>query len=127
VEYNSPTGISSAEEISKRLNFIRLQNNLNQEGLAKALHISQPAISKYLKGRTPPPDVLLNFAQLGQTSIEWILTGQKKYSYEKNEMIVREDAAVYGADIDIILAEKIAKLSAEAKITISNLIDLLAK
>jgi len=65
---------AASREISKRINFIMFELGINQIQLAKMLNITQPAISKYLKGRVPPPFVLLNLAKFSGKSIEWILT-----------------------------------------------------
>ncbi len=60
--------------------------------MADTLGISQPAISLYLKGRVPPADVLFRIASLGETTVEWLLSGDEK----KSEQLVREKTALYG-------------------------------
>lgn len=125
MEYNISIEISNIKTITERVNFIRRQANLNQEQLAAKLHISQPAVSKYLKDRIPPADILLKLADLGGTTIEWILTGQKRHFYAEENMRVKEKDSSYFIDIDIQLAHKIALLTPKAKQTVKNLIDLL--
>ena len=125
MEYKTSIEISQIKEISNRINFIRRQNNLTQEQLAEELGISQPAVSKYLKERIPPADVLYNLAKLGKTTIEWILSGEKRYFYEEGSGRVKDSEEAYSADADIVLAKKIALLPTEAKKTISEMIDLL--
>ncbi|KAA3613195.1 MAG: XRE family transcriptional regulator [Calditrichaeota bacterium] len=125
MEYKTSNEINKAKEISDRIDFIRRQNNLTQEQLAVELNISQPAVSKYLKERIPPSDVLLKLARLGQTTIEWILSGEKRYFYEDQASRVKDNEDTYSVDTDIILARKIALLPTEAKKTISDMIDLL--
>ncbi len=70
--------MSSKKQISERIRTIMAQAQLTQQRLASLLGISQPAVSQYLQGRIPPPEVLLNIARLGDTTIEWILTGDKR-------------------------------------------------
>ena len=124
MEYNIPNKISNNEAIFERINFIRLQLNLSQEQLALKLNISQPAVSKYLKTRIPPADVLLRLANFGQTTVEWILTGEKKYFYQRGNSIVSDQQNEY-IDFDLQLAAKISKLPAKSKKLISQMVDLL--
>lgn len=110
-------------EITRRVDHIRRQRGLNQEQLASELGISQPAVSKYLKNRIPPPQILLKIAKLGQTTVEWILTGKKSYLYsnESESARVREDTIRY--DADLILAKKLSLLPAPVRRSIETLID----
>lgn len=101
-------------EIAGRIDLIRLQKGFTQQQLAAELHISQSAMSKYMKERIPAPDVLLRLAQLGNTTIEWILTGRKSYFYEENTPSVREHSAGYH-DADRALARDIAALPSEIR------------
>ena len=122
--YDISNEINPIEKIINRINLIRVQNNLNQEQLAKKLHISQPAVSKYLKDRIPPAEILLKLARLGGTTIEWLLTGKKQYfAVEPN--VIKEGSGNYSFDMDIQLASKISGLDAEAKDTLLRLINLL--
>ena len=86
------------EEISRRIDWIRKQNGLSQEQLARLLRVSQPAVSHYLKRRIPPADILLEIARLGNTTIEWILTGEKSYFYTR----VKEEDASYDAELKVL-------------------------
>ncbi len=79
--------VSTAQRIRK----IMKQKELTQKDLSEILGISQPAISLYLQGRMPPADILYQIAQLGGTSVEWILTG-----IESEQGIVKESEPVYG-------------------------------
>lgn len=76
--------------------------------MAKTLQVSQPAISKYLRDRTPPAETLLRLAELGQTTIEWILLGRKSYVHESGAARVAEPSPAYDADWQ--LAQKVAAL-----------------
>jgi transcriptional regulator with XRE-family HTH domain len=68
------------------------QARITQQELASLIGTSQPAISMYLKGRIPPADVLYKIAQIGQTTVEWLLTGDV-YS---EKAIIREPQVDYG-------------------------------
>lgn len=124
-DFSSSNAIS-AEEIRQRLLHIQSQSGLTQAQLAKYLKIGQPAVSKYLRGRIPPADVLYKMARLGKTTMEWILHGEKSYFYASGATI-REPAVSYDAlpDADIRLARRIARLPAEARQVLRQLIDLL--
>ena len=56
---------------------------VNQNQLAQLLNVTQPAVSKYLQGRVPPPYVLLDLSKLSGRSIEWILTGINQPKIQK--------------------------------------------
>ncbi|WP_457566710.1 helix-turn-helix domain-containing protein [Caldithrix abyssi] len=113
------------DEVARRIEMIRRQQGLTQLQLARALHVSQAAISKYLKERIPPAEVLYRLARLGQTTVEWILTGEKTYWFGRQEGQVQETGATY--DADLALAKKISALPAEARQAVIALIDLLKK
>jgi len=127
MEYNISIKISDIKIITERVDFIRRQKNLNQEQLAAKLNISQPAVSKYLKDRIPPADILLKLANLGGTTVEWILTGEKRHFYMDEAMQIKEKDNPYTVDTDIHLAYKIARLKPKARQSIKNLIEILYK
>jgi transcriptional regulator with XRE-family HTH domain len=81
-----------SKELPRRIRMIMQQRKLTQKDMADTLGISQPAISLYLKGRVPPADVLFRIASLGETTVEWLLSGDEK----KSEQLVREKTALYG-------------------------------
>lgn len=86
------------KEISGRILEITEHHNMNQQAFAAFLKISQPAVSNYLKGRIPPPDVLLKISSLGGRSIEWILTGQE----QNFSSSVRETDIPYEPDHELL-------------------------
>jgi transcriptional regulator with XRE-family HTH domain len=86
---NSPNKI----QIGLRIQAIMKAAGITQRGIANYLGVSQPAVSFYLQGRLPPADVLLKIARLGDTTIEWILTGEEK---SKQKFAVKETAGKYG-------------------------------
>ena len=109
----------NATEVTRRIESIRRQKGWTQEELAAQLGISQPAVSKYLRDRIPPAAVLLRLARLGNTTVEWLLTGQKSYLYEAPR--VREKSAAY--DIDYTLARKIAALPPPLRQAVETLLE----
>ena len=109
-----PNKILNPSEIAERIDLIRQHNKFTQQQLAQNLGISQAAISKYLNERIPPPEVLLRLADLGRTTIEWILTGEKTYFFEDSRSAVRERPAE-GYDAERALARDIAGLPAEVR------------
>ncbi|MEW5807618.1 MAG: helix-turn-helix transcriptional regulator [Acidobacteriota bacterium] len=61
--------------IGLRIRRIRKEAKLRQRELAALLGTTQSAIHKYEHGIIPEPRRLLKLADIGHTSIEWILTG----------------------------------------------------
>ena len=92
------------KEIARRIQQIMDDTGITQQELADLMGISQPAVSLYLKGRMPPPAVLLQIARLGETTVEWMLTGEK--GNEGNSSSVREKRPVYGNQIPLLILWK---------------------
>ncbi len=82
------------QALSARIRTIMRKQGLTQNEFADLLGISQPAVSQYLQGRVPPADVLLPLARLGNTSIEWLLTGDEKTA--EAPLAVKESPTAYG-------------------------------
>ena len=61
--------------MGKRIRQIRSRAELRQWELAKFLGTTQSAVHKYEHGVVPEPRRLVELARVGNTSIEWILTG----------------------------------------------------
>ena len=61
--------------VSHHIRQVMQEEGLTQKAMASLLGISQPAISQYLQGRLPPAPVLYAIARVGNTSLEWLLTG----------------------------------------------------
>jgi transcriptional regulator with XRE-family HTH domain len=62
--------------MGQRIKRIRTHAGLRQWELARELGTTQSAVHKYEHGVVPEPRRLLRLAQIGSTSIEWILTGR---------------------------------------------------
>ena len=61
--------------LGARIRKIRTQAELRQWELARLLGTTQSAVHKYEHGVVPEPRRLVELARIGNTSIEWILTG----------------------------------------------------
>jgi len=81
--------------VGHRIAVIMRKAGITQRQLADSLGISQPAVSLYLQGRLPPPDVLLKIARLGNTSMEWLLTGEEDGNAPVPSTGVREPSEPY--------------------------------
>ena len=96
-------------EISARIRLLMKQMQLTQRGLAEQLNISQPAVSQYLQGRVPPPEVLWRLSRLSGRSLEWILTGESASGAPR----VHAPPAVYGQEA--VLLTLWSRLPAEVR------------
>ena len=64
------------KEIGKRIKRLRKEKGLKQWQMADMLGATQPAIHKYENGILPEVKRLLELSRVGNTSMEWILTGR---------------------------------------------------
>jgi transcriptional regulator with XRE-family HTH domain len=62
--------------IGERIKSLRKAKGLRQWQMAELLGATQPAVHKYENGILPEVKRLLELARIGNTSIEWILTGR---------------------------------------------------
>jgi len=62
--------------IGQRIKQLRKARGLRQWQMAELLGATQPAVHKYENGILPEVKRLLELARIGNTSIEWILTGR---------------------------------------------------
>lgn len=74
--------------IGQRIKHLRKTRGLRQWQMAQLLGATQPAVHKYENGILPEVKRLLELARIGDTSIEWILTGEhwENGSAEMNRM-----------------------------------------
>lgn len=63
--------------VGSRLLHIRHKLGLTQERLAEKWNVSQTAIKNFEAGRVPHPTFLLLYSDLGDVTVEWILTGKE--------------------------------------------------
>lgn len=64
------------KEIGTRIKRLRKEAGLRQWQLAQLIGATQPAIHMYERGVLPEPRRLLELARIGNTTVEWILTGR---------------------------------------------------
>jgi len=64
------------KEIGARIKRLRKEAGLRQWQLAEMVGATQPAIHMYERGVLPEPKRLLEIARIGNTTVEWILTGR---------------------------------------------------
>ncbi len=62
--------------IGQRIKALRKSKGMRQWQMAERLGATQPAVHKYENGILPEVKRLLELARIGNTSIEWILTGR---------------------------------------------------
>ncbi|MDH3627523.1 MAG: helix-turn-helix domain-containing protein [Acidobacteriota bacterium] len=61
--------------MGRRIRQIRLTAEMRQWEIARLLGTTQSAIHKYENGVVPEPRRLVEVARIGNTSVEWVLTG----------------------------------------------------
>lgn len=64
------------QAMGMRIKQIRVQAGMRQWELARLLGTTQSAVHKYEHGVVPEPRRLLELARVGNTSVEWLLTGR---------------------------------------------------
>jgi transcriptional regulator with XRE-family HTH domain len=62
--------------IGQRIKHLRKGKGLRQWQMAELLGATQPAVHKYENGILPEVKRLMEIARIGNTSVEWILTGR---------------------------------------------------
>ena len=63
--------------VGNRIKQIRKQLNLTQAAMGKKLGLKQATVTRYEKGRVPKGEYLLKIADMGKTTVDWLLTGKK--------------------------------------------------
>lgn len=72
----TPIDDNEKREIGARIKRLRKEAGLRQWQLAELIGATQPAIHMYERGVLPEPKRLLELARIGNTTVEWILTGK---------------------------------------------------
>lgn len=86
INYEKHRGVNM-DSIGKRIRKIRKENNLSQKQLAKKLSVSQATVGHYEKNkRNPSIDNLIKLADIGNVSLDWLITG-KKGNIKINNMV----------------------------------------
>lgn len=104
-------------EIGNRIRRIRKDLGLRQWQLANLLGSTQPAIHKYENGAVPEVGRLLRLAEIGHTSVEWILTGR----HGENGSSRRERVGTRTFQ----LAERLQRISGEQARKLESVLELL--
>ena len=107
------------KEIGKRIKRLRKEKGLKQWQMADILGATQPAIHKYENGILPEVKRLLELARVGNTTMEWILTG---HHWEQGS----EDRERIGKQI-FQLAERLTRFTQEQRQTLVSALELLEK
>lgn len=97
--------------LSERLKNLRENSNMKQLELAEKLCISRSNIAKYETGiiPSPPLDILLKYADLFETSLDYIVgrTDEEKVKITKNENIeIGHDKEILFSDEDLQVLEE---------------------
>ena len=79
------------KEIGARIKKLRKEAGLRQWQLAEMIGATQPAIHMYERGVLPEPRRLLELARIGNTTVEWILTGRHWENGSEDMHRVNED------------------------------------
>jgi transcriptional regulator with XRE-family HTH domain len=103
--------------IGARIKSLRKAKGLRQWQMAELLDATQPAVHKYENGILPEVKRLLELARIGNTSIEWILTG--RHWENGSEEINRLDGEIYD------LAYQIRSLTPEDRKILSDVLELI--
>ena len=107
------------KEIGKRIKRLRKEKGLKQWQMADILGATQPAVHKYENGILPEVKRLLELARVGNTTVEWILTGRHwEYGTEERERIPPEIFR---------LAERFNRFTREQRQTILSALELLER
>jgi len=107
------------KEIGKRIKRLRKEKGLKQWQMADILGATQPAIHKYENGILPEVKRLLELARVGNTTVEWILTGRHwEHGSEERERI--------GTEI-FRLAQRFDRFTQEQRQTLVSVLELLEK
>ena len=104
--------------IGQRIKSLRKSRGLRQWQMANLLGATQPAVHKYENGILPEVRRLLELARIGNTSIEWILTG--RHCENGSRDMDRLPADIYD------LAYQLRAFTAEDRKILSDALDIIA-
>jgi transcriptional regulator with XRE-family HTH domain len=74
------------QEFGLRIRKIRKQLGLNQTEFGNLFNVSQEAVSIWERGGYPNSKVLVKIAKYGNTTLEWLLTGEKNRNVRENRV-----------------------------------------
>jgi transcriptional regulator with XRE-family HTH domain len=101
-----------ASEFGKRLK--EAFGNAGNAEIARKLDVSEPAVSTYLNGRTPPADTLINIAKITNCDLHWLLTGERNeklqiVNAERSLPKIEESSPLNGIDMMFLGLEDFEK------------------
>jgi transcriptional regulator with XRE-family HTH domain len=103
--------------MGSRVKQIRRQAGLRQWQLAEMLGTTQSAVHKYEHGVVPEPRRLIELGRIGNTTVEWILTG--RHSENGSEVQERPAPDVYR------LAERMRAFGSQEQRTLEDALRIL--
>ena len=103
--------------IGQRIKSLRKATGLRQWQMAQLLAATQPAVHKYENGILPEVKRLMEIARIGNTSIEWILTG--RHWENGSEKMDRLDRDVFD------LADQMHSLSAQDRDILTGALEVI--
>lgn len=72
--------------------------NVPNSAIARKMGVSNAAIANYVAGRMPPPQTLIDIAELTNCNIHWLLTGKGSQFVGKEEVFDVEHSIEYHDD-----------------------------
>jgi transcriptional regulator with XRE-family HTH domain len=109
--------IGSVVGISDRIVELRKKLKLTQDGFGKLLKVQKSTISRYESGTIPGDENLRKIAQIGNTTIEWLLRGDQPSAPQ----LLEKNPENYGDSpeqpLDVVL---LAEILAETKQVIAD-------
>lgn len=112
------------DQIFDRLEKLKKKAKMTNEEVGQMMGITPSVMRNYLSGKTAiPASTIIGFAQVLNTSVEYILTGIQS----DDESLVMEPTAVYGSKKLPITADDALRASVEALITMYHRVELLTK
>lgn len=104
--------------IGQRIKSLRKARGLRQWQMAELLGATQPAVHKYENGILPEVRRLLELARIGNTSVEWILTG--RHSENGSQSMDRLPAEIYD------LADQLSGFGPEDRKVLTDALEIIA-
>ena len=104
--------------IGQRIKSLRKAKGLRQWQMAQLLGATQPAVHKYENGILPEVRRLLELARIGNTSVEWILTG--RHSENGSQEMDRLPSEIYD------LAQQLRAFGPDDRRVLSEALEIIA-
>jgi repressor LexA len=106
---------SSVETFGDRLK--KAFTGLSNRQIAEELGVSKSAVTNYMQGRIPPPEMLDSIARLTKCSLHWLITGEGPESVNGLRKIEQGEVPIYFGPKE---HEIIQKLASESKRTFED-------